>query len=154
MEPFFADIFGLLRQWRLILADIVDELPSTALDWSPAPEVNSPCVLVVHLCGAERYWIGEVVGGDPAGRDRDAEFRARGLDAAALKALLESTLAHAQGVLATLTLGDLEDSRVSPRDGREVTVGWALAHALEHTALHTGELQITRRWWQQQAAGN
>ena len=87
---------------------------------------------------------------DPSGRNREVEFRAHGTDGAALKLRLDRTLAHTQGVLDALTLQDLEASRTSPRDGREYTVGWALAHALEHTAIHVGHAQITRQLWDQQ----
>jgi class 3 adenylate cyclase len=111
--------------------------------------MNSLCVLAVHLAGAERYWIGDVVGRDPSGRDRDAELRARGLDAAALKARLADVLAHSRGVLEDLALADLETVRVSPRDGREFSVAWALAHALEHTAMHVGHAQLVRQLWDQ-----
>jgi hypothetical protein len=58
--------------------------------------------------------------------------------------------AYLQHVLETLTLQDLETKRISPRNGREVTVGWALGHALKHTALHVGHLQIMRQLWEQQ----
>ena len=111
--------------------------------------MNSLCVVVVHATGAERYWIGDVAGRDPSGRDRAAEFRAHGLDAAALKRRLDETLAHSRGVLEGLTSQDLEDLRVSPRDGRKFTVAWSLAHALEHTAIHLGHMQIVRQLWDQ-----
>ncbi len=129
---------------------IIDELPQAALSWTPGLDMNSPCVLIVHLAGAEQYWIGNVVGRDPSERDRDAEFQVQGLNAEALKVRLGKTLTHSREVLTTLTLEDLEKKRVSPRDGREFTVGWALTHALEHTALHVGHLQITQQWWKQQ----
>jgi len=34
-------------------------------------------------------------------------------------------------------------------DDRSITVAWALNHALEHVALHAGNMQITRHWWEQ-----
>ncbi len=112
--------------------------------------MNSIGALVVHLTGAERYWIGDVAGRDPSGRDRAAEFRARGLDEAELKRRLDGSLAYARGLLEGLTLQDLDAARVSPRDGREFTVAWCLAHALEHTAIHLGHIQIIRQLWDQQ----
>jgi hypothetical protein len=51
--------------------------------------------------------------------------------------------------LEKLTLKDLETLSISPRDGRKLTVAWALAHALEHTALHAGHMQIMRQLWEQ-----
>lgn len=124
-------------------------LPQAALDWLPGPDMNSLCALIVHTCGAERYWIGGVVGRDPSARDRAAEFRAAGLDEVALREHLDESLACARGVLEELALRDLEALRVSPRDGREFTVAWCLAHALGHTAIHLGHMQIARQLWDQ-----
>jgi uncharacterized damage-inducible protein DinB len=141
-----------LERVQALHADIeraIEGLPQAALDWVPGPDMNSLCVLVVHATGAERYWIGDVAGRDPSGRDRAAEFRARGLNEAALKRCLDATLAHSRGVLEGLTSQDLEELRVSPRDGRRFTVAWSLAHALEHTAIHLGHMQIVRQLWDQ-----
>jgi class 3 adenylate cyclase len=149
MGLFFADYLDRLQRLHDDVAHAVEGLSQEALDWAPGPDMNSLCVLVVHLAGAERYWIGDVVGRDPSGRDRDAEFRARGVGAAALKARLADALAHSRGVLEELTLEDLEAVRVSPRDGREFSVAWALAHALEHTAIHVGHAQLVRQLWDQ-----
>ena len=125
-------------------------LPQAALDWVPGPEMNSVGALVVHLTGAERYWIGDVAGRDPSSRDRAAEFRARGLGEVELKQRLDGSLAYVQGLLEGLTLQDLDAVRVSPKDGREYTVAWCLAHALEHTAIHLGHIQFVRQLWDQQ----
>ncbi|HLE30855.1 MAG TPA: DinB family protein [Anaerolineales bacterium] len=126
----------------------LDGLPPEALDWSPAPEINSLGVLAAHLAGAERYWIGDITGRDPSGRVREQEFQARGADAAALKQRLADVLAHSRDILERLTPEDLEVSHKFPSDGREFTVAWALAHALEHTAVHVGHMQITRQLWE------
>lgn len=90
-----------------------------------------------------------MVGRAPSGRVREVELRAQGTDAAALKLRLDRTLAHTRGVLGALTPQDLEASRTAPTEGREYAVGWALAHALEHTAMHVGHAQITRQLWDQ-----
>ena len=124
-------------------------LSQEALDWVPGPEMNSIAVLVVHLTGAERYWIGDVAGREPSGRDRAAEFRAHGLDEAALRRRLDEALAYCRSIVEKLTLQDLETIRVSPRDGQQFTVAWSLLHTLEHTAIHLGHIQIVRQLWDQ-----
>ena len=149
MEPLFEDYLHRLEELHDDAKHAIQRLLQETLDWVPAPDMNSLCALVVHLAGAERYWIGDVVGLDPSGRDRAAEFRARGLDAAALSERLDGALAHSRGVLETLMLEDLEASCVSPRDGREFTAAWALAHALEHTGIHVGHIQIVHQLWDQ-----
>lgn len=125
----------------------LEGLPVEALAWTPGGDMNSICVLVVHLTGAERYWVGDVAGHDSSYRDRDAEFRASGLDAAALQARLDDTLAYCREKLGTMRDEDLDQLCLSPRDGREYSAAWALFHALEHTALHAGHIQITRQIW-------
>ncbi len=63
----------------------MEELPPEVLDWKPGSEMNSLSVLIVHLTGAERYWVGDVVKRDASARDRNAEFRVSEWTAAMLK---------------------------------------------------------------------
>ncbi len=149
MLPVFEDYLNTLERLHDDIAQAITGLSMEALDWVPGPGMNSLTVLVVHLTGAERYWIGDVAGEDPSHRDRAAEFEAAGWDTARLKARLDAALAHSRGVLESLTVRDLSAVRVSPRDRREYTVAWALFHALEHTALHLGHAQIVRQLWDQ-----
>ena len=127
----------------------LEGLPQSALDWKPVQDIPSLCVLVTHLSGAERYWIGDVAGQQPSGRDRDAEFRARGASAEDLKARLQASGDFARQFLGGLELEDMDAVCISPRDGRQYSVAWALLHALEHTALHLGHIQIVRQLWEQ-----
>lgn len=151
MQPFMSDYLNNLQDLHREILSTVEELPPTALDWTPpGSDYNSLNVLIVHLTGAERYWLGDVVAGEASGRDREAEFQLHGLSPDELRNRLEESLVYAYGVLEKLTLPDLETSRISPRNGREITVAWALAHTLKHTALHVGHIQITRQLWDQQ----
>lgn len=148
MLPILTDYLERLQNLHTQIQQAIAGLSPEALNWTPGPEMNSLAVLVVHTAGSQRYWIGEVAGQDPANRDRDAEFRAQDWDEASLLELLATTLAHSQAMLARLTLPDLEGQRVAT-DGRAVTVAWALWHALGHTALHVGQMQLTRQLWEQ-----
>jgi uncharacterized damage-inducible protein DinB len=152
MQPFFTDYLNNLQELHDEIRQIVEELPPEALDWNFGPETNSVSVLVVHLTGSERYWIGDVIAGESSGRDREAEFKVRGWLGEALLQRLSETEIYLQKVLESLSLPALDKKRVSPRNGREVTVGWALGHALKHTALHVGHLQIARQLWGQKQA--
>ncbi len=145
MDPIFEDYMQRLETLHRVAAQAVGELPAPALDWSPGPEMNSLNVLVTHMTGAERYWIGDVAGNEPSGRDRASEFTVSGREAADLQARLADTLAHSRSVLERLTPADLTAERVDAREGRPIRVAWALAHALEHTALHVGHIQMTRQ---------
>jgi uncharacterized damage-inducible protein DinB len=147
MEPWFATYFERLQALHQGFNDSLDGLSAEALDWSPGPEINSLAVLAAHTAGAERFWIGDVAGQEPSGRVRAEEFVTSGRTAVELRMLLDAALAHAQGVLTGLTMEELEEPRISPRDGRSYTVSWALLHALEHTAQHLGHAQIGRQLW-------
>jgi uncharacterized damage-inducible protein DinB len=155
MHLTFDSYFRILQDLHGQIESALEGLPPEALDWTPDPEMNSISVLVTHLIGAERYWIGDVAMGEASHRDRDAEFRTRGLEAAALKARLAETLAYARRAFERLTLQDLDARRVSPmHDNEEFPVAWAITHALEHTATHLGHIQIMRQLWRQRMMGS
>jgi hypothetical protein len=83
---------------------------------------------------------------------RAEEFAARGLSKADLIGRFEAFDAYARNRLDALTIADLEKVNALMRENgnvEQVQVGWALMHALEHTALHLGHAQITRQLWQQ-----
>lgn len=98
MQPFFEEYLDRLEELHDDVRRTIAGLPQEALDWAPGLDMNSLGVLAVHLAGAERYWIGDVVGRDLSGRDRDAEFRARGLGAAALSERLNGAEAFSNPV--------------------------------------------------------
>jgi uncharacterized damage-inducible protein DinB len=148
MTTFAYELSDRFSELHADIGKVLDGLRSEALDWVPGPEMNSIAVLVIHLTGAEKYWIG-VAGNEPPERDRDAEFRTKDMGLEELKAHVGSTDDYTRQVLASLSLKDLEDERRSPRNNKTFTVGWCLAHALEHTALHAGHLQLTRQLWDQ-----
>ena len=149
MQTFFAEYVDRLQNCHNDILQAVDGLTSSALDWAPGPDMNSISVLVFHLTGAERFWIGDVAAQDPKERDREAEFRVRDVEADILKKRLADTLEYARNMLDSFTIQDLETTRKSPRDGREFTVAWALLHALDHATEHLGQIQLTRQLWEQ-----
>ena len=147
---------ALLEELRLLHGEMhkaLDTLPAEALDWTPGPDMSSLAVLVAHVAGSERYWVGDVVKGDPSFRNREAEFATKGLDAAALKQRLADLDAYEAAAFESLRIRDLDAWKVSPRDGRSVTGGWAVLHALEHTAVHVGHVEILVQQWKQRLPG-
>jgi uncharacterized damage-inducible protein DinB len=151
MQDYFGDYINRLQLMHNELRSALSGLPLPALDWIPGEAANSLAAIAVHTAGAERYWIGDLIAGEPSGRDREAEFRTFGLSAEALQERLDASLAYVQQVLEGLALDDLNDWRTL-RDGSHKTVGWILAHVLSHTALHAGHAQVTRQWWEQRKA--
>jgi uncharacterized damage-inducible protein DinB len=150
MIVFYQDFLDRLVELHTNIEQAIQGLSPEALDWSPGKGMNSITVLIVHLTGAERYWIGDVALGDISNRDRAAEFSVSRIPLDVLRARLADASADAQSALTRPALGDPEQERVSPRDGRKFSVAWALLHTLEHTAIHLGHIQITRQLWEQQ----
>lgn len=149
MQTFFTDYMNLLQDCHNGILQAIEGLPSEALDWVPGEDMNSISVLVFHTTGSVRFWIGDIAAQEPSNRDRDAEFRVRGVGTDILKKRLADNLEYVSSVLEKMSLQDLESSRVRPSDGREFTVAWALLHALEHATSHLGQIQITRQLWEQ-----
>ncbi len=149
MKTFFKDYLNLLQDCHNSILEALEGLPPAALDWTPRPDMNSITVLVFHLTGAERYWIGDIAAQDPTERDRDAEFRVHDVEMDILKKRLADNLEYAHTVLDKMDVQGLETARRSARNGREFTVAWALLHALDHATLHLGQIQITRQLWAQ-----
>jgi uncharacterized damage-inducible protein DinB len=146
MTIFFNDLIDRFKELHSDIGKSLEGLPVEALDWVPGPEMNSLSVLVAHLTGSERYWIGVAINEAPE-RDREAEFRIKGLDVEELKGRLNFADDFARKALASLSLEDLDAVHRSPRNDKKFSAGWCLVHALEHTALHTGHIQLTRQLW-------
>jgi uncharacterized damage-inducible protein DinB len=149
MEPFFRDYLERLEAFHRQVKAALSGCSVEALDWIPGEEIPSLGVLAAHLAGAERYWIGDVAGQDSSGRDRDDEFRTRDVEVDELFTRLDASLDYARRFCAGLSLADLALERTTPSGERQITLGWALLHALEHTALHLGHIQIVRQLWDQ-----
>jgi len=153
MHQVFTDYMKLLAALHGEFEKTLEGLSVEALDWTPGPDMNSLGVLVVHVAGSTRYWVGEVAAGIPANRDRAAEFRASGLNETALKGRLAENLEFVRGILENLTPDSLVSARFLASRNQNITAGEAVLHALEHTALHVGHAQITRQLWDQQGQG-
>ena len=95
--------------------------------------------LVLHLCGNVRQWIIAGVGGARDGRQRNAEFDARGGAAATeLAASLRETIEEAAAVIAQVTSGRLAERTVV--QNYDVSVMEAIYHVVEHFSTHTGQI--------------
>jgi len=155
---FFDDLFERFVWLHDEYKKTISGLSVAALDWVPGQDMNTLCVLVVHVAAAERFWVGDVGMGEASGRNRAAEFAAQGMSEAALNTRLDASLAYLEDALGRLSLADLAAPRPLPpnmnpgrADTRPYSLAWALLHGLEHTALHLGHAHITRQLWDARA---
>lgn len=107
--------------------------------WRAGEASNSIGNLILHLEGSTRTWIIDVAGGSKSARNRQQEFdERRHIPRAELIGRLRRMLAEADDVLARLQPDALLERRQSPWE--EVTVFWAVYHAVEHFSMHTGQI--------------
>jgi hypothetical protein len=112
------------------MADIVRELGDDRANRRlPLPGANTPYAVLNHSLGAIGYWIGEVVHGRPAHRDRDAEFTASG-PVVPLLARVDDTIGQLRQDVAAA--------------GNDVDSSRALLHVYTDVVQHLGQLQIMR----------
>jgi hypothetical protein len=127
----------------------IDGLPQEALDWAPGPQMNSINVLVAHMTGSQRFLVGDMIGDIPSHRNRDAEFAAQGGDAGQIIARLNEAMAVTLSAFENLSAADLESTQPRAKNGRSFTVAAAMVHALAHSGVHAGHIEMTRQLWDQ-----
>ena len=107
--------------------------------WRPFSSSNAVGNLVLHICGSTRHFLGRGVGGNSYQRDRSREFAEKGpLPRPELMAVLEETVAEAQGILGALDPGRLLE--VSDRAGEPQTVLSLILRTAHHWGIHTGQI--------------
>ena len=140
----------LVRAYQEALEGIPDNDLNT---WLPVAassgggEMNTLAAMSVHVIGAANWMIFHQVFGEDVPRDRAAEFQAT------------TTRAEIDDGFATLLArfadriesSDDIDLYAPPPTVREAQPDWdratLLFHAIDHTALHLGHLQIHRQLW-------
>jgi hypothetical protein len=141
----------LIRQITLVrreLSDLPDDALNEVLTIQPT---NTLFQLGTHIAGSARYWAITNTGGTDFHRDRDAEFMAVGNSAdllANLDELIRQIGDHVRGLSAEQLnrACSLRTASFSFWEGHEpLPQRHALLHALEHTGLHLGHIQITRQ---------
>ncbi len=151
----FADLLEYIGR------DVLEQLrtvPEPLLNQPLAlPETNTLFALATHLVGAGEFWVLVQAGGRTIARDRPAEFRAAGT-LADLAARYERWMAAVHEVLDSLPDAEMERVIQSAsttwfeRLSRPATVRDCLLHAVEHSALHQGHIQLTCQFLRHQGA--
>jgi hypothetical protein len=108
--------------------------------WSrPNAGSNSAANLCLHLAGNLGQLIGHAAGGQTDTRDRDGEFAAtQGIEPGRIGKILSEAVENACAVIEAMPPGRLDET-VEFR-GRRWTVLELIYKAVEHFALHTGQI--------------
>lgn len=137
----YANVFDELhRETSTIVAPLTEEQVNRRISGLQ----NTVGIVLRHMAGSERYWVGEVVGGIPAHRNRDAEFAGDRVDKTGALADLDRAAATTRRVLTGLRAADLV-TEVDVRRAQGIVKeprGQALLHATRHLAYHLGQLRL------------
>jgi uncharacterized damage-inducible protein DinB len=136
-----------------IARSVLDELESLSDELLnqpvPVPEANTLFALATHLVGAGEFWVLTLAGGRHVDRVREAEFRASGTYAD-LADRYSKWIDALRDVLSTLSADAFDRPADPPAEYRgslgdaPMSVRACVLHAVEHSAIHLGHIQLTR----------
>jgi len=143
MDPHLAPHARVLEDLHRQVREAIAPLSDDDINRSVPGLQNTVGILLRHIAGAERYWIGEVAGGQAAHRHRDAEFGHDRLKKADVLIELDRAAALCRAVLERLTAADLLTEVEVQRSSGKVkeTRAFAVLHATQHLAYHLGQLR-------------
>jgi uncharacterized damage-inducible protein DinB len=147
MDSTVTPLSQMLQSLHEDIFNAVEPLSDAEINWSHPHLSNTIGILLRHIAGSERYWIGQVVGGRRVTRDRDAEFVRERLRKAPLVENLRNAHNDVQEVLRSLSTADLAAPiAVEWRGGTQRFLRmWAIVHAVEHTSYHLGQIQLFKK---------
>lgn len=161
IDPMLQSTMTVLRKLVEQIFEQLDGIPEDDLNtWLPRDgmrDVNTFYALATHTVGAGEYWILVAAGQRHGDRDRLAEFRATGT-LADLRARYDQWLTEAADVLSTIDKATLKSNffrEEVPERGlsrARLTRAECITHALEHTAVHLGHLQLQRQLYDAERA--
>lgn len=129
----------LVRDYPEQVRACLDALTDEQIWWRPNEQANAVANLVLHLIGSNRFYLEQVIGGRDVGRDRAAEFAARGGQSKAqLVEAWEQARRAAERTLDTLAPSHL--TQTTDRSGKTTTYAQILLHVTHHNAAHMGQI--------------
>jgi hypothetical protein len=147
IEAYRCQIQSLLER----ICACLEGLSEAQLNWRPPMhDANSAYVIAAHAIGCARAFVLGIACGQDVERDRSAEFRASGPNAADLSAQARRLSDDMDAALVALAPSALDRRLLPPKslfgegELREMSVREVLLNVVEHTSLHLGQLQITR----------
>ncbi len=160
-NPMLPATMAMLQKLVAEIFEQLDGIPEDDLNtWLPRDgmrDVNTFFALATHTVGAGEFWILEAAGGRNMDRNRRAEFVSTG-SLAQLRERYDRWLEGSEEVFFTIDDEDLASIYYRPatpeRGMSEArrTRAECIAHALEHTAVHLGHLQLQRQLWDAERA--
>ncbi len=118
---------------------VIEQIPETDLEWSPAPNKFTFGDIVRHLAGIERWMYAETVQGRPSLYRSHGRELADGLGG--VIAYYDTLHDESKAIFASLTNDQLNGKCLTPA-GTPITTWKWLRAMLEHEAHHRGQLYL------------
>ncbi len=162
MNPYNDALIELFTDLSNQILETMEGMPEEDLNGWKTPEahgdINTMYGLATHTVGAGEFWTLQAVGGIDLDRRRSEEFIAEGsLDA--IRSRYDRWLQQLSELLARVTDDELRSiyrrdaNPAQGMDADERSRAECLLHALEHTALHLGHMQVQRQLWDAERVG-
>lgn len=150
------------QAYSRILHELVESMLNTLRDipedvlnsWKPAAAregqhaMNTFAAMAIHAVSAGEFMTLHAIGGQPTDRDRDAEFIATA-SFATIEERFTRWLAAVDALVLNMTDADLGGKPKTDRyRDRQWRNGAVLLHAVDHTALHLGHIEVQRQLWE------
>lgn len=140
IEPLVAGLLTTLHERHVDMADLVGGLPAGALDWRPGPEMNSLAGLALHILEDEEFVARVAAGESLSWHGENGSSLELTADEARVVAAIEAVDALLKQVLPGLPAARYGDTQ----PGEDRTIGSALIEEFDHSAMHYGQMQLTR----------
>ena len=153
MDAEVRDLLGEIGRIRETTRKLVLRAGDAGVTWQPpVPDANSVAVIVTHMCGSERQWVHEYVGGQKVNRDRDSEFQKPVSTAAGLVRLLDGLAEATTRALEQETSQSLGRTVTTHNPAIARTARDCILHSISHQSVHVGHLEMTLQLWENRKA--
>jgi uncharacterized damage-inducible protein DinB len=129
----------LLKDYPGQINACLDVLTDEDMWWRPNEQANAVGNLMLHLSASNRYYLEQAIGGRDIGRNRDAEFTARGgRTKAEIRTIWDEAVRTSETVLNGLEPSQM--MQTTERMGKLTTYAQILLHVTHHNAAHMGQI--------------
>ncbi len=129
----------LLQDYPAQITTCLGLLSEDELWWRPNEQANAIGNLLLHLSWSNRYYLEQIIAGRDIGRNRDAEFTARGgYSKAQVREIWDQAVRVTEEILNSLDPSQL--MQTTDRTGKVTTYAQLLLHVSHHNATHMGQI--------------
>jgi uncharacterized damage-inducible protein DinB len=129
----------LLQDYPAQINTCLGLLTEDELWWRPHEQANAIGNLLLHLAWSNRYYLEQIIAGRDIGRNRDAEFAARGgFSTAQVREIWDQSVRITDEILNSLDPSQM--MQTTDRTGKVTTYAQLLLHVSHHNATHMGQI--------------